>query len=111
LFFENEATVKALQDKTPMVAKEFPYWSEATSGMHQFVLWTALTLEGFGCNLQHYNMNPKVEGKAKETWVLPAEWQLKAQLVFGGVEEGGRPTTEKAKIPVEETSRFFGGDL
>lgn len=79
--------------------------------MHQYVLWTAFTAEGLGCNLQHYHTNPKVEGKTKEMWDLPKEWQLKAQLVFGGVEEGGRPTHQKDKIPVDQTSRFYGADV
>jgi uncharacterized protein len=44
-------------------------------------VWTALTLEGFGCSLQHYN--PFVNEEVRETWDLPESWTLTAQLVFG----------------------------
>lgn len=48
LFFENDATVKESQKRNPAYASMFPNWSEHTSGMHQFVLWTALEAEGYG---------------------------------------------------------------
>ena len=65
--------------------------------MHQFVLWAGLEAEGFGANLQHYN--PVVDNKAKNEWKVPLEWQLKAQLVFGG--RAGEPG-EKTHQPLEE---------
>ena len=56
--------------------------------MHQFYLWTALEAEGFGANLQHYNPLPDV--RAAETFNIPKEWVLKAQLVFGTPKSGAR---------------------
>lgn len=69
-----------------MYADKFPTWSEQTSAMHQYAIWTALDAEGFGANLQHYN--PLPDQKASETWNIPLAWSLKAQLVFGGREAG-----------------------
>ncbi|TKA50129.1 hypothetical protein B0A49_11969 [Cryomyces minteri] len=75
----------------------FPQWSEHTSAMHQYVLWTALEAEGFGANLQHYN--PIIDQKAQTHWKIPMTWSLKAQLVFGG--RAGEPG-EKQFQPIEE---------
>ncbi|KAL9083159.1 MAG: hypothetical protein Q9165_008646 [Trypethelium subeluteriae] len=97
LFFEDPKIVTGLQTKMPLYADKFPQWSEHTSAMHQFVLWTALEAEGFGCNLQHYN--PIVDQKAHTEWNIPQEWQLKAQLVFGG--RAGEPG-EKSQTPLEQ---------
>lgn len=55
LFFEDEAVVKSLQEQFELYKDNFPVWSQQSSGMHQFVVWTALELEGLGASLQHYN--------------------------------------------------------
>jgi predicted oxidoreductase (fatty acid repression mutant protein) len=75
--------------------------------MHQLALWTALEQEGFGANLQHYN--PLPNQKASEVWNIPQEWDLKAQLVFGGEVEGARkdlPT--KSEEPIEKRLFIHG---
>lgn len=107
MFFEDKPTIEIMQARTPAYASLFPGWSEHTSGMHQFVLWTVLEAEGFGANLQHYNMDPRIEARAKEMWGLPETWVLKAQLVFGGKKEHGLPPA-KEKKSLEETVRVFG---
>lgn len=69
--------------------------------MHQYMMWTALEAEGLGANLQHYN--PLVDQKAAEIWNVPMEWQMKAQLVFGGIEPDAKdklPT--KSEEPIEK---------
>ncbi|OTA32581.1 hypothetical protein BTJ68_06793 [Hortaea werneckii EXF-2000] len=104
LFYEDPEPIKALQTKLPTYADKFPTWSEHTSAMHQYMLWTALEAEGFGCNLQHYN--PLPDQKASAEWKIPLEWSLKAQLVFGGVEEGAREAL-KAKDEVPMAERLF----
>lgn len=91
----------------PLYSDKFPQWSEHTSAMHQFVVWTALEAEGLGCNLQHYN--PLADQKASETWGIPSEWSLKAQLVFGNpVDAERKGLAEKTSNPVEEKLKFFG---
>ena len=103
LFFENPADVRALQEKFPLYADKFPQWSEHTSAMHQYALWVALEAEGAGANLQHYN--PVIDLKAQTHWNIPQEWQLKAQLVFGG--RAGEPGPKDQK-PLEERVFFHG---
>ncbi|KAI6914575.1 hypothetical protein KC318_g2896 [Hortaea werneckii] len=104
LFYEDPEPIKALQTKLPTYADKFPTWSEHTSAMHQYMLWTAMEAEGFGCNLQHYN--PLPDQKASAEWKIPLEWSLKAQLVFGGVEQGAREAL-KAKDEVPMGERLF----
>jgi len=103
LFFEDSAVIQSFAEKIPLYADKFPQWSEHTSAMHQYVLWTALEAEGLGCNLQHYN--PVIDAKVASEWKIPAAWQLKAQLVFG--KPTGRPA-EKVFQSVEDRLKFFG---
>ncbi|KAL5336969.1 Nitroreductase [Aspergillus crustosus] len=105
LFYEDQLTIKEHQEKFKSYAQHFEAWSEQTSGAHQVLLWTALQAEGLGVNLQHYN--PLVDSYAKEAFGVPEGWKLRAQLVFGGVEEGILGTGGKEKLPVEETLKVF----
>ena len=86
LFFEDLAVVENLQKKFPLYKDNFPIWSNQSSGMLQWVVWTALELEGFGVSLQHYN--PLIDGAVKESWDIPEQWKLIAQMPFG------KPTAE-----------------
>lgn len=107
LFYEDPAAVRKLQEGFPIYADRFPSWSEHTSAMHQYFLWTALEGEGFGANLQHYN--PLPDQKVSEVWKVPADWSLKAQLVFGTPQEGAREKLpEKAQQPISERVFFHG---
>ena len=59
LFYEDQQVIRQLQKKILFHAAEFPIWSEQTSGMAQFVVWTALADSGVGASLQHFN--PSIE--------------------------------------------------
>lgn len=72
--------------------------------MLQFTIWTALSAEGLGANLQHYN--PLIDAKIAEAWDLPSSWQLSAQLVFGG-RVGDEPASNDRK-PIEEKLKVYG---
>ncbi|KAK3117866.1 putative nitroreductase [Teratosphaeriaceae sp. CCFEE 6253] len=101
LFYEDPKPIKELQTKFAIYADYFPQWSEHTTAMHQYMLWTALEAEGFGCNLQHYN--PIADQKVAAEWKIPLEWSLKAQLVFGGLAEGAREgLAPRSGQPIEE---------
>jgi len=103
LFFEDEDVVKGMQEKFAIYADRFPVWAGHSDAMLQHTLWVALEAEGLGANLQHYN--PLVDAKVAETWGLPANWKLSAQLVFGGkTGEAG----EKAFGAVEDKVKVFG---
>jgi predicted oxidoreductase (fatty acid repression mutant protein) len=82
----------------------FPDWAEQSGGMNQFALWTALAAEGLGANLQHYN--PIVDAQVQEAWNVPEDWQLRAQLVFGGIKSG---PYDKSYKPIEGERLFVHG--
>ncbi|TLS49567.1 nitroreductase family protein [Paenibacillus antri] len=81
LFFEDESVVEGLQQKFPTYKDNFPLWSLQSNGMLQYVVWTALELEGLGCSLQHYN--PLIDDEVRSAWNVPKEWKLIAQMPFG----------------------------
>ncbi|CCX10695.1 Nitroreductase-like protein [Pyronema domesticum] len=105
LFFEDQDSVRAMQEAFPLYADRFPEFSAHASGMHQFVAWTALEAEGFGANLQHYN--PLIDEKVAAQWNIPASWKLQSQLVFGAPVA---PAGEKTFRPLEERVKVFGAD-
>lgn len=99
--------MKKLQDQLPAYADKFPIFSEQTSAMHQYNLWTSLEAEGLGGNLQHYN--PLPNAKVSEIWKVPLEWNLTAQLVFGGEAEGARASLPKKDLTPMEQRLFVHG--
>ena len=102
LFFEDSTVVQSMQKQFETYKHNFPIWSQQSSGMHQFVLWTALEIEGFGVSLQHYN--ELIEADVKKEWGIPENWQLIAQMPFGKpTEEPG----EKQFQPLENRIKVF----
>ena len=102
LFFEDSSVVANLQENFALYADNFPIWSLQSSGMVQFVVWTALEAEGLGASLQHYN--PLIDEKVRNEWNLPESWKLLAQMPFG------KPTAqpgEKEFQPLEDRVKFF----
>lgn len=97
LFFEEQDTIAAMQKQFPTYADNFPLWSLQASGMVQFAIWTALSAEGLGVNLQHYN--PLIDEEVASTFDVPASWKLWSQMVVGA------PTAEPDALeykPIEE---------
>jgi len=92
IFYEDSASVSEWAGKFPAYKDVFPDWSLQSSGMHQFTLWTALDAAGLGANLQHYQIVESVVTRAAEMYKVPKSWSMQAQLVFGALAEGGRPT-------------------
>ncbi len=85
LFYEDQDTVRGLQEKFAAYAENFPIWSEQASGMAQLAVWTALAEADIGASLQHYN--PLPDDAAAKEWNLPASWKLRAQMPFGSHEQ------------------------
>lgn len=81
LYFEDEDTVAGLQKKYPLYQQNFPIWSLQSSGMLQYSIWMLLEAEGLGVSLQHYD--PLIDEKVKETWHIPASWNLIGEMPFG----------------------------
>ena len=102
LYFEDNSVIESLQKQFALYKDNFPIWSQQTSGMHQFVIWTALEIEGFGASLQHYN--ELIENDVKKEWSIPENWKLIGQMPFG------KPTAkpdEKQFSPLEERIKVF----
>lgn len=103
LFFEDQAVVRGMQEAAPLYADNFPIWATQTNAMHQYVIWTALASIDVGANLQHYN--PVIDQKVASTWNIDADWELKAQMVFGKIEQ---PAGDKEFKPLDERMKVFG---
>ncbi len=102
LFFEDQNVVKSLQTSYPAYADNFPIWSQQTSAMHQFAIWTMLEDLGLGVNLQHYN--PLIDKDVKAEWSIPESWKLISEMPFGN------PIAEpeaKQFSPIEERVKIF----
>ena len=97
LFFEDTSVIETLQSQFALYKDNFPVWSQQSSGMHQYVIWTALEIEGFGASLQHYN--ELIEEQVKKEWNVPSNWKLIAQMPFG--KPVGKPD-EKQFQPLED---------
>lgn len=103
LFFEDQAVVEALQAKFAAYKDNFPVWSNQSSGMLQYVVWTAFAAEGIGASLQHYS--PLVDDWVYANAGVPPSWKLIAQMPFGS------PTAapgEKSFAPVSERLKVVG---
>lgn len=102
LFFENQETVKQMQEKAPLYKEQFPYWSHQGSAMLQYAVWMSLSAEGIGASLQHYN--PIVDEEVKKTWDIPQEWSLVAQMPFG---EPNEQPGERTFLSFEDVVKFY----
>lgn len=102
LFFEDMDVVKGLQEQFSLYAENFPVWSEHATGLTQSNVWMALSEAGLGVNLQHYN--PIIDDDVATTWNVPSSWKLRAQLVFGSVEE---PAGDKEFMDESDRYKVF----
>ena len=83
LYYYDADTVKALQEKFPAYAANFPVWANQANGMLQFTVWTVLRELEIGANIQHYN--PVIDEAVRRLFDLPESWVLVAQMPFGGI--------------------------
>ena len=102
LFFEDNSIIQSLQEQFATYKDNFPVWSSQSSGMHQYVIWTALEIEGFGASLQHYN--ELIEAEVKKEWSIPSSWKLIAQMPFG--KPVGEPDAKQFQ-PLENRIKVF----
>ena len=56
--------------KLLLYADNFPVWSEHSTAIAQFAVWTALAEANVGASLQHYN--PVVDEAAAKEWSITA---------------------------------------
>lgn len=81
LFFEDQSVVQAVQEQFPLYKDNFPVWSNQSSGMIQYAVWTSLAVEGMGASLQHYS--PLIDEWVYGKTGVPRTWKLIAQMPFG----------------------------
>ena len=103
LYFEDMAVVADLQKNMPRYAENFALWSNQSAGMLQYAVWVALSQEGLGASLQHYN--PLIDGAVEQEFNVPTGWKLLAQMPFGM--PTGQPDPLAYK-PIEERFRVEG---
>ena len=102
LFFEDQNVVKNLQEQFSLYKDIFPVWSQQSSGMLQYVIWTSLAVEGLGASLQHYN--ELIEEDVAKEWNIPSGWKLVAQMPFGKPVAGAG---EKEFLPLDERVKTY----
>ncbi len=102
LFFDDSSIVKSLQQQFALYKDNFPIWSQQSSGMLQYIVWTSLEIEGLGASLQHYN--EIIEDEIKKQWRIPNNWTLTAQMPFG---KPTAPAEKKEFMPLEERVKIF----
>jgi uncharacterized protein len=74
LFFEDQETVKSLQKQFALYAEHFPAWSEHSTSIAQFAVWSSLAEHHIGASLQHYN--PVIDAEVAATFDIPESWYL-----------------------------------
>lgn len=103
LFYEDAAAHEKLRMEYPTYADKVEEFALQSSGMYQFIVWTAIEDLGYGASLQHYN--PLIDEDVSRRWHLPASWQLIAQMPYG--EPLAEPGVRVQKLSVEERMMVF----
>ncbi|NMF01768.1 nitroreductase family protein [Bifidobacterium boum] len=103
LYFDDTTVTKNLQERFPSYAANFPVWAQQANGMLQFAVWSALAEAGIGANVQHYN--PLIDDAVRDTFGIPADWKLIAQMPFGEVTA---PAGEREHMPLDEQVQVRG---
>ncbi len=97
LFFENQEIVEGLEKQFPRYAHNFQPWSQQSSGMLQFAVWTGLRELDLGANLQHYN--ELIETEVHTLFEVDPKYKLIAQMPFGEILQSA---TEKEVANLDE---------
>ncbi|KAF2098911.1 hypothetical protein NA57DRAFT_76145 [Rhizodiscina lignyota] len=109
LFYEDTAAIGALL-QSPNSARyvgKFQSLIQQTSAQQQFVVQTALCVEGLGGTLHYFN-GGLIDEAIKQEWAIEPGWRLVAQIVFGKVLE---PVGVKFHSPLDGRLIVKGGDL
>ncbi|MFT9849706.1 nitroreductase family protein [Aneurinibacillus sp. REN35] len=101
LFFENQETVRHLEQQAPLYKQHFANWSEQGSGILQYAVWLSFAAEGIGASLQHYN--PLIDEEVKRKWDIPNDWSLVAQMPFGEPDE---QPGERSFLPFDDIVKW-----
>lgn len=111
VFLEDHDTLEAFLEKQPMLRGIYDQFSNNSQGMAQFMVWSALAVEGMGASLQHLGgVVPGVQEKISAQLGVPASWKSNAIMPFG-VPAGppGRPDSPKTFEPIENRVKVHFG--
>lgn len=103
LFYEDQDIIKNLQEQFALYTDNFPVWSEHSTAIAQFAVWSALANENMGASLQHYN--PVIDAEVAARFGIPDSWKLRAQMPFGCIESAAG---DKNYMQRDERFRIFG---
>ena len=106
LFYQDTDVVSDLQQRMPLYADTFPVSADKEFAMMQYAIWTTFAAAGIGANIQHYN--PLIDETIAQTWQVPTHWQLRSQMVFGGI---AVPAVEREYAPTKPRLRICGLDV
>lgn len=100
VYFEEQDTIKSLQENFALYKDNFPVWSEQGTAILQYVIWTSLSIEGIGASLQHYN--EVIEEDFRKEFNIPTSWKMTCQMPFGSIEA---PAREKEFMDLKDRLR------
>ena len=83
LFYMDTSIIKQQEEKFPLYAANFKNWGYQSNAILQFMIWSALANQDVGASLQHYN--PIIDKEVKTAFKIPDDWELVAQMPFGGI--------------------------
>lgn len=83
LFYTDMSVVKSFEQNVPLYAENFYDWSEQGHAIAEYATWLALTENGMGASLQHYN--PLIDDQVAAAFNIPDAWRLRAQMPFGEI--------------------------
>ncbi|WWC85759.1 uncharacterized protein L201_000625 [Kwoniella dendrophila CBS 6074] len=112
IFFEDQNIIKQFASEKLQYAQEIPIWSGESSAMLQYIVWSALTVEGYGASLQHFaGYTPHVKADINDFLEIPKHWKNTAMMPFG-LKNGppGHPGATKQFGPIEDRTRFIFKD-
>lgn len=105
-FYTDNATVKALQQKRPLMAEKISLYARDSNSMFQYGVWTALAGAEIGASLQSYEDLLLQKSISKE-YNVSEDWKLAAIMPFGKI---NNPPSEKTFIPLEPRIKVLDGD-
>jgi hypothetical protein len=85
LFFIDDSTIKQQKKKFPLYASNIKNWAYQSCAILQYMIWTTLANRNIGASLQHYN--PLINESIQHAFDLPSNWELVAQMPFGGIDK------------------------
>lgn len=83
LFYIDQRVIETQERNFPLYAVHFKNWGYQCNAILQFMIWCAFANLQIGASLQHYN--PIIDDEVKKTFHISEDWELAAQMPFGGI--------------------------